>query len=214
MLNDVTIVGETGYIRTSRPCQCPEGFTIVTRQGDEPDPMLLRGKAVTPRPSAPLPLSPTRRCCAARRRHHTRSSALALTPALTHVDTHTHTHTHTHARTHKRARARTRACPGDNAPAARPTAARPRSRLQLRGLAGLRVRGHRRAGGHRAGAHRAPRDANVRDARDGARLRRDTRADRPQVSVGRGGDGRRVRTTTSECSSSGARCRWPGYRGV
>jgi hypothetical protein len=44
----VTIVGETGYIRTSRPCQCPEGFTIVTRQGDEPDPMLLRGKAVTP----------------------------------------------------------------------------------------------------------------------------------------------------------------------
>ena len=67
MLNDVTIIGETGYIRTSRPCQCPEGFTIVTRQGDEPDPMLLRGKAVTPRritqpdcPSAFLPLSLTR----------------------------------------------------------------------------------------------------------------------------------------------------------
>ena len=47
MLNDVSIVGETGYIRTSRPSQCPEAFTIVTRQGDEPDPMLLRGKAVT-----------------------------------------------------------------------------------------------------------------------------------------------------------------------
>jgi len=54
MLNDVTIIGETGYIRTSRPCQCPEGFTIVTRQGDEPDPMLLRGKAVTTH----LPLDP------------------------------------------------------------------------------------------------------------------------------------------------------------
>ena len=37
--NDVTIVGETGYIRTSRPCQCPEAYTLVTRQGDEPDPM-------------------------------------------------------------------------------------------------------------------------------------------------------------------------------
>ena len=47
LVNEVVIVGETGYIKTSRPTQCPEGFTIVTRQGDEPDPMLLRGKAVT-----------------------------------------------------------------------------------------------------------------------------------------------------------------------
>ena len=45
--NDVTIVGETGYIRTSRPCQAPEAYTIVTRQGDAPDPMLTRGKSVT-----------------------------------------------------------------------------------------------------------------------------------------------------------------------
>lgn len=44
--NDVTIVGETGYIRTSRPCQAPEAYTIVTRQGGAPDPMLTRGKSV------------------------------------------------------------------------------------------------------------------------------------------------------------------------
>lgn len=45
--NDVTIVGETGYIRTSRPCQCPEAYTLVTRQGDEPDPMLTRARVET-----------------------------------------------------------------------------------------------------------------------------------------------------------------------
>lgn len=45
--NDVTIVGETGYIRISRPMQAPEAYTMVTRQGDTPDPMLLRGKSVT-----------------------------------------------------------------------------------------------------------------------------------------------------------------------
>jgi len=44
--NDVTIVGETGYIRTGRPTQCPERYTLVTRQGDEPDPMLLRARRV------------------------------------------------------------------------------------------------------------------------------------------------------------------------
>ena len=43
----VSIVGETGYIEVSRPTQAPESYTLVTHQGDEPDPMLLRGKAVT-----------------------------------------------------------------------------------------------------------------------------------------------------------------------
>jgi len=45
--NDVVIVGETGYIKTTRPTQCPEGYTITTRQGDEPDPLMMRGKSVT-----------------------------------------------------------------------------------------------------------------------------------------------------------------------
>lgn len=45
--NEVHIVGETGFIKTTRPAQCPEGYTIVARQGSEPDPMLLRGKTTT-----------------------------------------------------------------------------------------------------------------------------------------------------------------------
>ena len=45
--NDVTIVGETGYIRTSRPCQCPEAYTLVTRQSDAFDPMLTAAKVTT-----------------------------------------------------------------------------------------------------------------------------------------------------------------------
>jgi len=45
--NEVVIVGETGTIKVSRPVQAPDTYTIVTRQGDEFDPMLLRGKSQT-----------------------------------------------------------------------------------------------------------------------------------------------------------------------
>lgn len=45
--NEVSIVGETGQIKVVRPIQAPETYTILTRQGDEPDPMLIRGKSVT-----------------------------------------------------------------------------------------------------------------------------------------------------------------------
>ena len=45
--NEVSIVGETGYIKVSRPVQAPEAYTIVTRQGEEPDPMLMRGQVST-----------------------------------------------------------------------------------------------------------------------------------------------------------------------
>ena len=43
LANEVVIVGETGLVRITRPVQAPETYTLVTRQGDEPDPMLLRG---------------------------------------------------------------------------------------------------------------------------------------------------------------------------
>jgi predicted dehydrogenase len=45
--NEVAIVGETGYIKVSRPTQAPESYTLVTRQGEEPDPLLMRGKVCT-----------------------------------------------------------------------------------------------------------------------------------------------------------------------
>merc|ERR1712107_736630 len=45
--NEAIIVGETGYITVSRPMHCPEKYTIVTRQGEEFDPNLMRAKAVT-----------------------------------------------------------------------------------------------------------------------------------------------------------------------
>jgi len=45
--NEVLVVGETGYIRVKGPPQAPETYTIVTRQGDEPDPLLCRGMSTT-----------------------------------------------------------------------------------------------------------------------------------------------------------------------
>jgi len=47
LANEVLIVGETGTVRINRPPQAPDTYTLTTRQGDEPDPMLIRGKAVT-----------------------------------------------------------------------------------------------------------------------------------------------------------------------
>lgn len=47
MPNEVSIVGETGYIKVARPMQAPEAYTIVTRQGEESDPMLYRGRVQT-----------------------------------------------------------------------------------------------------------------------------------------------------------------------
>ena len=47
LANEVVVVGETGQIRVPRPVQAPESYTILTRQGTEPDPMLIRGKSET-----------------------------------------------------------------------------------------------------------------------------------------------------------------------
>ena len=45
--NEVVIVGETGLIRVTRPVQAPDTYTLVTRQGDAPDPLLQRGVSTT-----------------------------------------------------------------------------------------------------------------------------------------------------------------------
>jgi len=47
LANEAIIIGETGIIRVKGPLQAPESYTIVTRQGEEPDPMLIRGKSTT-----------------------------------------------------------------------------------------------------------------------------------------------------------------------
>jgi len=47
LANEVVIVGETGQIRVPRPVQAPESYTMLTRQGTEPDPMLIRGTCET-----------------------------------------------------------------------------------------------------------------------------------------------------------------------
>lgn len=45
--NEVVIVGETGIIRVNRPPQAPDTYTLVQRQGDAFDPMLIRGVSTT-----------------------------------------------------------------------------------------------------------------------------------------------------------------------
>ena len=47
LANEVVIVGETGTIKVSRPPQAPDTYTILSRQGDTPDPMLTRGGCST-----------------------------------------------------------------------------------------------------------------------------------------------------------------------
>ena len=47
LANEVIVIGETGRIRVHGPPQCPETYTLTQRQGDEPDPLLTRGKVTT-----------------------------------------------------------------------------------------------------------------------------------------------------------------------
>jgi len=47
LANEIVIVGETGQIKVSRPVQAPDTYSITTRQGSEPDPMLIRAKVET-----------------------------------------------------------------------------------------------------------------------------------------------------------------------
>lgn len=47
LANDVVISGETGVIRVSAPPQAPESYTLLQRQGDVPDPQLLRAQLTT-----------------------------------------------------------------------------------------------------------------------------------------------------------------------
>ena len=52
--NEVCVVGETGILRVVRPVQAPDTYTLLQRQGDEPDPMLLGAKQT----SVTTPLDP------------------------------------------------------------------------------------------------------------------------------------------------------------
>lgn len=47
LTNEVSIVGETGKIRVHGPVQAPETYELLRRQGDTPDPMLLRATRET-----------------------------------------------------------------------------------------------------------------------------------------------------------------------
>ena len=45
--NQVVIVGETGIITVNRPPQAPDTYTLVQRQGEAMDPMLLKATSTT-----------------------------------------------------------------------------------------------------------------------------------------------------------------------